>query len=203
MNPQIDLTETTRHRRRIARGSAAALAAAGAILMSATASAAPLERGSFHEEGSETFEDFCGDLNMRYDWTVDGQYLGVGVGRDGLIHFRDSVRGTDIWTNLDTGRVYYQKWTANSRDLKVTNNGDGTLTIEVQGAGGSIWFVDDGTRLRDPGMNRFAFIVDDGGTPTDPSDDEWIADIGVTKESTGLNELEGRDFCEDLHLFTT
>ena len=33
--------------------------------------------------------------------------------------------------------------------------------------------------------------VDNGGTPTDPSDDEFIKDLGVVKESTGRTD----DFC--------
>jgi hypothetical protein len=46
--------------------------------------------------------------------------------------------------------------------------------------------------VRDPGQIRFEFLVDHGGTPTDPSDDENLADLGVVKESTG----RGNDFCE-------
>ena len=34
-------------------------------------------------------------------------------------------------------------------------------------------------------------LVDDGGTPTDPFDDDVIADLGVVKEPTGQNG----DFC--------
>jgi len=44
--------------------------------------------------------------------------------------------------------------------------------------------------------------VDDGGTPTDPYDDVFIADLGVVKE-TGRSDTSGRDFCEDFREFTS
>src|ERR687892_402717 len=37
--------------------------------------------------------------------------------------------------------------------------------------------------------------------PTDFSDDEFIADLGLVKGSTGRNDTQGRDFCEDIHTF--
>ena len=205
MNPHCNDRAITRARGRIAKRSAAALIVSGVLLSAAAVDAAPLERGTFHDAGSEFLEDFCDEdiLDMTHEWVVDGQFLGVGTGRAGLIHFRDSLRGTDIWTNENTGRVYYGTWTANSRDLFVTDNGDGTLTIEVKASGGTSWYTDTGLKLRDPGQTRFAFIVDHNGTPTNPFDDEFVEDLGVTFGSTGRNDLQGRDFCEDLLLFTT
>ena len=44
---------------------------------------------------------------------------------------------------------------------------------------------------RNPGQVRFELLVDHGGTPTDPFDDEVIAELGVVKEETGRND----DFC--------
>jgi hypothetical protein len=61
-----------------------------------------------------------------------------------------------------------------------------------------------GTRiLRDPGMNRFQFSILHNGTPADPFDDpdsSWRFEQVLTS-STGLNELDGRDFCDDLAMF--
>ena len=56
--------------------------------------------------------------------------------------------------------------------------------------------------MADPGQIRFSFLVDANGTPTDPSDDTFIADLGPVKDSTGRNDTQDRDFCEDLVLFT-
>ena len=42
------------------------------------------------------------------------------------------------------------------------------------------------------------------GTPGDPSDDTEIADsFQVVRDSTGVNDLEGRDFCADVLEFTS
>ena len=38
---------------------------------------------------------------------------------------------------------------------------------------------------------RFKILIDHGGTPTDPSDDEFLEFLGVVKESTGRSD----DFC--------
>lgn len=45
---------------------------------------------------------------------------------------------------------------------------------------------------RNPGQTRVEILVDHGGTPTDPRDDEFLEFLGVVKESTGRND----DFCE-------
>ena len=45
---------------------------------------------------------------------------------------------------------------------------------------------------RNPGQIRLEILVDHGGTPNDPSDDEFLADLGVVKGSTGRSD----DFCE-------
>ena len=45
---------------------------------------------------------------------------------------------------------------------------------------------------RNSGQVRFELLIDNGGTPTNPDDDEELEFLGVVKESTGLND----DFCE-------
>ena len=204
MQPQHIISDPTRLRHRARRWVAGAIAAGATIAAAGSVEAAPLERGSFHDEGSETFVDFCGDLDVIHSWDVSGSFLGAARGADGLVRFQDSVRGTDVWTNTETGRSYTQIWSANTRDLKVTDNGDGTLTLLVQASGGSRWYDGDGKLvLRDPGLVRFEVLIDHNDTPSDPFDDEEIAFLGIVKGSTGLNETEGRDFCDDIILFTT
>ena len=63
--------------------------------------------------------------------------------------------------------------TIRDKDQRVTDNGDGTLTILVLATGNSTLYGPDGKAIaRNPGQIRFEFLVDHGGTPTDPSDDE-------------------------------
>ena len=187
----------------VARRSSIALVVLGVLASAAVADAAPLERGSFNDAGSETLADLCGDLDVLHSWEVSGSYLGVARGSDRLVHFRDSVRGTDVWTNPDTGKSLTMKWTTNSRELKVTDNGDGTLTIISQGSGGARFYDGDGKLvLRDPGLIRWEVLVDHAGTPSNPYDDQFIEFLGIVKGSTGRNDTQDRDFCEDIILFT-
>jgi len=44
-------------------------------------------------------------------------------------------------------------------------------------------------------------VIDHAGTQSDPSDDEILEFLGVVKPSTGVNDLDGRDFCEDIETF--
>ena len=78
------------------------------------------------------------------------------------------------------------------KDLRVTDNGDGTLTILVLSTGNIAVYGPDGKALaRNPGQVRFELLVDHGGTPTDPSDDEFLEFLGLVKGSTGRTD----DFC--------
>ena len=186
-----------------------ALAAIAVIAGAAEADAAPLERGSFHDVGSEPFEyppgtPVCAGLDVVHSWDVSGSYLGVARGRNRLVHFRDSVRGTEAWTNMETGKSFTLEFTRNSRDLTVTDNGDGTLTIIVQASGRDRWYDGDGrVVLRDPGLARWEIVVNHAGTPTDPFDDTFVDFVGIVKGSTGRNDTQGRDFCADIDLFTS
>lgn len=78
------------------------------------------------------------------------------------------------------------------KDKTVTDNGDGTLTIVILATGNAVLYGANGKAIaRNPGQLRFAILVDNAGTPTDPFDDEFIEDLGVLKGSTGRSD----DFC--------
>jgi hypothetical protein len=167
-----------------------------------TAVAQPLERFRFHEITSETVEDFCGDLTVRIDTDVRGAFLFNPHGPDGLAHGSETVHGTVVITNLANGKTFTQVFSVLSKDLKVTDNGDGTLTILVLATGGYRAYGPDGRLLfNDPGQVRFEILIDHGGTPTDPFDDEFLEFLGLVKGSTGRNDTEGRDFCADINEF--
>jgi hypothetical protein len=68
------------------------------------------------------------------------------------------------------------------------------------GVGSSRGFGPDGELLLiDAGTFRFEILIDHGGTPTDPSDDEFLEFLGVVKDLTGRADTAGRDFCDDIH----
>ena len=167
------------------------------------AAAKPIEQEHFHDSGSEVIEEFCGDLTVRHDFEVDVYFSGKPHGPDGLIYFADRVRATDSWTNLANDKTFTVAFAGQQKDQRVTDNGDGTLTIQVLTAGRSFAFGPVGTRFLflDAGTFRFQFLVDHGGTPTDPDDDEEIEGSFELVKEAGRADTAGRDFCEDIHDF--
>lgn len=174
------------------------------LSLPAAALAKPLERERYHDSDSQIVEDFCGFEGLTVHEQFD-EYINVtfnGHGRDGLAYFTGTVHGWASWTNVDSGETMKQIWNFVDKDQKVTDNGDGTLTIRIKNAGSSKVYGPDGKLLfTDPGQTQFEILVDDGGTPSDPSDDEFLEFLGVVKGSTGRNDLTDRDFCEDIQTY--
>ena len=151
---------------------------------------------------SEVVEDFCGDLTVRIDEDFRGAFLLNARGPHGLAYGSETLHGTQVFTNLANGKTFTQIFNVVSKDLKVTDNGDGTLTILVLATGsGKVYGPDGNLLFNDPGQIRVEILIDHGGTPTDPADDEFLEFLGEVKGSTGRNDLEGRDFCADVHEF--
>lgn len=183
-----------------------AVVALTAPLFAGTAAARPLERERFHDTFSEELEDFCDVAGLNVSWGYD-DYVNVlfnARGRDGLAYLTATIHGEAWWTNLATGKTMTQVYDFVDKDQKVTDNGDGTLTILVLNTGKGFVLDANGRLLfNDPGQIRFEVLIDHGGTPDDPSDDEFLEFLGVVKGSTGRNDLEGRDFCEDFLAITS
>ena len=187
---------------RLARtfGLAAGLAMVGSMALAGGASAKPLDHGEFHDEGTFIEEDFCDvpGLRVQQDNVADIRALLNPHGPDGLVYFHANIHVTTVYTNLANGNTVIEIGQAVDKDLRVTDNGDGTLTILVLTTGNIAVYGPDGKApdskalARNPGQVRFAFDVDDGGTPTDPFDDEEIdGSFRMVKESTGRTD----DFC--------
>ena len=163
-------------------------------LGAAPAQSKPLEQVHFHDVGSEIQED-CEGITLRYDFDVKGSFLLNQRGPNGLIYGRDKFRGTESWTNVANDMTATGVFTRSTHDLKVTDNGDGALTILVQATFNSKFFFPQGFRFHDRGMVRFELLIDTKGTP-DPSDDtdEFLGDVKVA----GQSDTAGRDFCADM-----
>ena len=181
---------------RLARtlGLAAGLAAAVSMALAGGASAKPIEHTTFHEEFTETFEDFCGvdGLTVQHDDAHDVRLLVNPHGPEGLVYFQFNAKFTGVYTNVANGNTVTEVGNGVDRDLRVTDNGD-TLTILALSTGNVAVFGPDGKALgRNPGQVRFEFMVDHGGTPTDPTDDVFVEGSGsMVKGSTGRTD----DFC--------
>ncbi|TCO44855.1 hypothetical protein EV646_10926 [Kribbella antiqua] len=183
--------------------STAGLVVASLVCTGGPAAAALIEHQ--HVEDVRSFVDgkFCGDLRVRIDIDVRIHLLVKTQGPDGLVYFLESLRGTTEFTNLATGKSFTNFLRIVNKDLKVTDNGDGTLTVltttngvvKNYGPDGELLFIDSGTF-------RVELLIDHGGTPTDPDDDEILSET-VVKTSTGRSDTEGHDFCEDFRLITS
>jgi hypothetical protein len=163
---------------------------------------APISNEHVHESVSEVIDDFCGDMAVLYENEADVHVISTSRGPDGLVYFAANVRSVETFTNLATDKTFTIERTFLDKDQRVTDNGDGTLTILIKSPGQATAYGPDGARLfLDAGAVWFEILVDHGGTPTDPSDDEFLAFLGVVK-GTGRADTEFRNFCEDFREFT-
>src|SRR5687768_11178976 len=93
-----------------------------------TSSAKPIVNERFHDEGTFVEPDFCGaGLTVNGSFVVDGRIHVAERGQAGLVYFLEHVTVSNTLTaNGITIRDHSRIIT---KDLKVTDNGDGTLTI--------------------------------------------------------------------------
>ena len=169
----------------------------GLVLVLAAAAAADARqvfRETVHDERDIVLEDYCEvpgltvELTSVLDMRVN--VVSRGPAADVLLAAR---RHQGVLHNPATGKTLTSVATVTEKDMRVTENGDGTLTILVLATGNAVLYGPDGKAIaRNPGQTRFEILVDDGGTPNDPSDDEFLGRLGTVKESTGRND----DFCE-------
>jgi hypothetical protein len=183
-----------RFSRKLRLGATLALGATAAVVLAAAAGAGQVIRETIHEEGTDTIEDFCGvaGLTVESAFVLDSRVLIVPHGRDRLQYFHENGTLREVVTNLANGKSVSSVTKVLDKDLRVTDNGDGTLTILVLATGNSVLYGANGKAIaRDPGQTRFELLIDHGGTPADPSDDEFLEFLGVVKDSTGRSD----DFC--------
>lgn len=179
-------------RRRGVLAAAAAAAFAVSVVAAPPATARPLENVRFVEEESSTEVNFCDS----------GITVTVDVVRELHVLFNSRKPGTaPFWkanvsvaaTYTGPGGVVTERIRGVDKDLAITDNGDGTLTILVLSTGNATAYDESGKAIaRNPGQVRYEVLVDYGADITDPSDDTFIAFLGLVKGSTGRTD----DFCE-------
>lgn len=186
-------------------GATTATVLAGGLVAAPAApvSAAVLSHLHFEDSGSEPFTD-CAGINAVVSWDDSVHEKVKTRGPNGLVYFSANVQGTRTFTNLATGKTYTNVYNFTDRDQQVTDNGNGTLTITIANSGANKWYGSDGKLLFvTAGTFWFQIQVDHGGTPTDPSDDVEIEGSFAVVKEAGVDKTAGRDFCEDLALFTS
>jgi hypothetical protein len=171
----------------------ALLAAAAVAVVPAQAEPGRVVKETVHLDEFNEIEDFCETgMTVESHFVADITTTVRPRGRAGLIYFANRLRITETFTNVENGKSVVSKVNAIDKDLRVTNNGDGTLTILILSTGNAVIYNSDGKAIgRNPGQVRFELVVDHGGTPNDPSDDTELS-FELVKGSTGRTD----DFCE-------
>lgn len=169
---------------------------AGAVastLAAAPALAKPVDRGSFIDVESGTDEDFCDveGLTIEFESTFSARYQ-FNVRKPGTapyLHNNGTVE--NVYRNAD-GVEVFELVRLVEKDLQITDNGDGTLTVLVLATGNATVTGPDGRAIaRNPGQVRYEVLVDYGADISDPSDDMFLEFLGQVKGSTGRSD----DFC--------
>ncbi len=163
------------------------IAAAALVALAAPpASARIVEKVTFHDEFSGTDEDFCGaGLAVDFAGTVDGRFQVNSRGPGGFDYFVEKTSVVQVFTDQATGLTAtdIQPNTIN-KDLSITDNGDGTITIIALLTGGARTYGHEGKLIaKNSGQVRFEIVYD------------YVNDVEISNElvfgSTGTND----DFC--------
>jgi hypothetical protein len=170
-----------------------AVGVAVTALGAAPAGAKPLDHGPIFDEFSETLTNFCDvpGLTIEADTVVEGTFLANSRKPGTAPYFHENTRVEVVYSNTE-GVIVTQTARGLSSDLKITDNGDGTLTILVLATGNAMVAGPDGKIIaRNPGQVRFEVLIDHNDTIDDPSDDVFLEFLGLVKGSTGRTD----DFC--------
>ena len=153
-----------------------ALAGAAVLTVGApTASAQPVERS--HDRGTFTVDpdNVCG-----IDVITTVQFVNNFIqrlGRNGFPLFQSTGRFTTTFTNPVNGLSVVVKGTGSTKDLSVTDNGNGTITVRtaVTGIPEQVTLPDGTVAYKDVGRVVFATVLDYNGTPANTNDDVFIS----------------------------
>ena len=156
------------------------------------AAAEPIEHDTFEESFTDTID--CGDgLILELEGLETVHFLLLARGPDRLLYGQANIDGTTSITNPANGKSFTNTYNIVEKDLKVTDNGDGTYTIVVLRAGPTTNYGPDGQRLfLDTGQIVFEGVYD-------VANDEFI--FGEILRQVGRWDTDGRDFCTDMHEF--
>ena len=115
-----------------------------------------------HLDDLNLIDDFCeAGLAVQSHFVADVTTKVMPRGNDGLIYFANRIRITETFTNLANGTFVVSTVTGIDKDLRVTDNGDGTLTILVVATGNAVIYDANGKPIgRNPGQTRFELVVD-------------------------------------------
>ena len=160
-----------------------ALGATAAVMLAAAASGGQVFRETIHVQGTDTLIDFCEEqgMDVGLEFVMD---IGVHVvpHGDGFEYFLQHGTRTEVLTFEGTSLTSTAK--VIEKDMRVTDNGDGTVTVLILATGNSVLYGEDGKAIaRNPGQVRLEIDFDESGSELDRR---------VVRESTGRSD----DFCD-------
>ena len=177
--------EAVRHPRMFRVSAILALVVVAALVLAAAASAGPPVRDTIHVVGNDiVLEDFCDveGLDVTLDFVMDIRVHIVPHGPDGLEYFLQHGTRTEVLSANGTSLTSFSRVT--EKDMRVTDNGDGTVTVLILATGNTVLYDENGRAIaRNPGQTRLVIVFDENG-------DELSREI--VKESTGRSD----DYCE-------
>jgi hypothetical protein len=163
--------------------------------------AAPIEQGRFDDQSSRIVRKYCGDLRVLIDFHDQGVFVGRPAGKELFLRYTASHHGGVTITNLATGRAFTFVWNYLEQDIKVTDNGDGTVSILSQIPGPETIYGPDGHRLSiNGGTMRLLTVIDLAGTPLDGSDDQFVSQTLVSEN--GDKPQSPFNYCDSFHTLT-
>lgn len=180
-----------RRPRRITTAAATTALAAGLLLGTGPATAAPPTSITEPIDYTFTVDDFCDVAGLTVEIVGTGEERLHIAERRGETYFSANLRLEQTLTNTATGAFITTREISHYADLHVTDNGDGTLTIVNFGTGFAMLFDSEGQIIsKNTGQSRFETVVDLNGTPDDFEDDTVVSEEQILG-STGTND----DFC--------
>jgi hypothetical protein len=175
-----------RHSRTLRLGASLALGITTAVMLTTAAIAGPPFRETIHDERTFVLGDYCDvpGLNVEITRIVD---FGVHVnphGPDGLEYFLQHGTWSEVLTNQANGASLTSFARVIEKDLRVTENGDGTVTVLILATGNAVLYDEMGKAIaRNPGQTRLVIVFDENGAEVSRE---------IVKESTGRSD----DFCQ-------
>ncbi|HYN29315.1 MAG TPA: hypothetical protein VES95_05525 [Dermatophilaceae bacterium] len=183
--------------RRIAVIAGAALAAAALVPATATA-AEPVDgfhfRGEYTHVEQEIGECLEVPFPIRHDGWVNARFSVRLHGTDGPEYYSLRATARDLYTNTDTGESFTGHSTFRDADLRVTDHGDGTITVLASGVRVESFRAPSGRLIGiDAGRATSTYVVD-VGDPGDPDDDTVLSE--THSEPVGASSLDGAGVCQ-------
>jgi hypothetical protein len=172
------------------------------VLAGTSATAAPIDKGHFHDVGTSDVYTDCG-FPAQDSFDVSGNFVFNLRGSSPFPYYRESVRGTVV-THRERRHVHqrlhgHQQGPDDRRQRRRNHHHH-----DVRRRWLRFYDTDGKLVLKDPGEIRFSVVIDYMGTPGNPDDDVFVEDsFQLVRPSTGNSDFSDRDFCADLLEFTT